>query len=280
MERSNAAAAFGALAQETRIGLILLLAHAEGGELSAGRIARRLGLPPSTLSFHLTALTGKGLLKAARRGREVVYRLRPAGFRPVVQLLAAVSGDGPANALQPWLADEVEEERMTPTFNVLFICTRNSARSIMAECLLEAVGRSRFNAYSAGTEPAEAPMPEVIERLQRLGHDTSRLRSKSWREFLGPDAPRMDFLITLCDVPEGEICPDLGPRPITAAWPFPDPAKFTGSGVERLALLNGLYGMIRRRLEAFASLPFESLDGLAVKARLDELGEDHHSRRS
>ncbi len=163
---------------------------------------------------------------------------------------------------------------MTPAFNVLFVCTRNSARSIIAEAVLEKLGKGKFKAYSAGTEPADAPMPEVLERLQRLGHDTVGLRSKSWHDLAGPDAPRMDFVITLCDVPEGEICPDLGAHPITAAWPFPDPAKFMGSPVERTTLLNELYGMIRRRLEAFISLPFESLDRLALKARLDKLGND------
>lgn len=162
---------------------------------------------------------------------------------------------------------------MQPTFNVLFVCTRNSARSIMAEAILQAIGQGRFNAYSAGTEPAPAPMAEVLERLDRMGHDISGLRSKLWDEFTGPSAPRIDFLIALCDMPAGEVCPDLGSRPITAAWPFPDPGKFVGSDVERTALLNELYGMIRRRLETFISLPFGSLDRMALKARLDELGD-------
>ena len=106
-----------------------------------------------------------------------------------------------------------------------------------------------------------------------MGHDVSRLRSKSWNEFTKPDAPRMDFVLTLCDLAEGEACPDLGQRPVTATWPFPDPAKFSGTPVERTALLNQLYGMIRRRLEAFTSLPFGTLERIALKARLDELGD-------
>ena len=162
---------------------------------------------------------------------------------------------------------------MEPAFSVLFICTRNSARSIMAEAILEKVGRGKFNAYSAGSDPAPEPMPEVLDRLVMLGHDVSRLRSKSWNEFTRPDAPRMDFVLTLCDPAEGETCPDLGARPITATWPFPDPAKFTGTEVERTALLNQLYGMIRRRLDAFTSLPFGTLERITLKARLDELGD-------
>jgi len=163
---------------------------------------------------------------------------------------------------------------MAPTYNVLFICTRNSARSIMAEAILSTVGRGKFNAYSCGSDPATGPMPEVIDRLTVMGHDVSSLRSKSWNEFTSDSAPRMDFVITLCDPGDGEACPDLGARPITALWPFPDPAKFTGSDVERTALLNGLYGMIRRRLEAFVHLPFASLDRLALKARMDQLADN------
>ena len=162
---------------------------------------------------------------------------------------------------------------MEPAFNVLFICTHNSARSIMAEAILQKIGRGKFNAYSAGSDPAQKPMPEVLDRLATLGHDVSRLQSKSWQVFTGPDAPRMDFVITLCDTGEGETCPDLGDKPMTATWPFPDPGMFTGTAVERTAFLNQLYGMIRRRLEAFTNLPFRSLESIGLKARLDELGD-------
>ena len=162
---------------------------------------------------------------------------------------------------------------MTPTFNVLFLCTHNSARSIIAEAILERIGKGKFKAYSAGNDPAAAPMPEVLDRLKILGHDVTSLRSKSWNEFMGPAAPRMDFVITLCDRVDGQVCPEFGDRPVTAAWPFPDPAKFHGSEIEKTAFLNGLYGMIRRRLEAFSSLPFASLDRMALKGRLDELGD-------
>lgn len=160
-----------------------------------------------------------------------------------------------------------------PAFNVLFLCTHNSARSIIAEALLDNIGKGRFNAYSAGSDPAARPLPEVIDRLKAMGHDVSRLRCKSWNEFTGPNAPRMDFVIALCDTLDGQVCPDLGEKFVTAAWPLPDPAKFIGSSAERTTLLNELYAMIRRRLEIFCSLPFASLDRLAVKARLDEIGD-------
>jgi arsenate reductase len=161
---------------------------------------------------------------------------------------------------------------MTPAFNILFLCTHNSARSVMAETIMTSVGKGRFNAYSAGSDPAHAPLPEVLEKLRALGHDVDGLRSKSWDEFTGPNAPRMDFVIALCDTLVGQACPDFGDRAVTGNWPLPDPVKFSGNAAERATLMNELYVSLRRRLEIFASLPFASLDRIAVKARLDEIG--------
>lgn len=245
--------------------------------MAAGEVAALLRVPASTLSFHFAALEQAGLVRSTRQGRHIIYAVRFAGLRALLSYLTETCCGGRPELcgdLARLLPDDIEEDKsMEPAFNVLFICTRNSARSIMAEAILERIGRGRFNAYSAGSHPASEPMPEVIGRLSAMGHDVSRLRSKSWNEFTKPDAPRMDFVLTLCDPAEGESCPDLGERPITAVWPFPDPAKFSGTEVERTALLNQLYGMIRRRLEAFASLPFGTLERIALKARLDELGD-------
>ncbi len=130
----------------------------------------------------------------------------------------------------------------------------------------------KFNTYSAGSDPAKQPMPEVIEKLEALGHDVSRLRSKSWNEFTGPDAPRMDFVIALCDTLDGQVCPDFGDKAITGAWPLPDPAKFNGNRAERSTLLNELYSSLNRRLSIFVNLPFASLDRMAARRRLDEIG--------
>ncbi|WP_426434502.1 arsenate reductase ArsC [Bradyrhizobium genosp. P] len=170
------------------------------------------------------------------------------------------------------MADTFAPDVVTPAFNVLFLCTQNSARSIMAEAILEQIGKGKFHAYSAGSEPARAPLPEVLDRLRKLGHDVGRLRCKSLDEFTRPQAPRMDFIIALCDTPQGQFCPDVDSRFVTGAWPLPDPAKFTGSAPEKTTLLNELYAMIRRRIEIFTSLPFASLDRMALKARLDEIG--------
>lgn len=277
MEMNEAVSGFAVLAQETRLRLVRLLASRGSSGLSAGELATLMGVAPSTLSFHLAALEQAGLVQATRQGRRILYAVRFFRLRQLLAFLTETCCGGRPELcgdLTRLVPDDPEERTaMQPAFNVLFLCTRNSARSILAEAILEQIGRGRFHAYSAGTEPADAPMPDVLARLKVLGHDVTRLRSKSWTEFAGPDAPRMDFVLTLCDLPSGEACPDLGRRPVTAAWPFPDPAKFTGSAVEQTALLNGLYGMIRRRLEAFVALPFEALDSLALKRRLDALGD-------
>lgn len=245
--------------------------------MSAGEIATHLGQAPSTLSFHLSALEQAGLVQSTRQGRQIIYAVRFSGLRALFSYLTETCCGGRPDLcgdLARLLPEETSEASpMTPAFNVLFLCTHNSARSIIAEAVLNKLGKGRFNAYSAGSDPAAAPVREVVERLAALGHDTSTLRCKSWDEFMGPNAPRMDFVITLCDTLHGQICPDFGSKPVTAAWPFPDPAKFTGSAAERATLLNELYAMIRRRLEVFAALPFESLDRIALKARLDELGD-------
>jgi arsenate reductase len=117
------------------------------------------------------------------------------------------------------------------------------------------------------------PLPEVLAQLKALGHDVSALRSKSWDAFTGAEAPRMDFVIALCDTLNLQACPDFEGTHVTAAWPLPDPAKFAGSEVERASLLNELYAALHRRLSIFTSLPFGTLDRMALKARLDELAQ-------
>jgi protein-tyrosine-phosphatase len=261
------AATFAALSQETRVRLIRLLAAAAPAGMPAGALASRLGVPSSTLSFHLAALEQAGLLQASRAGRQVIYAANPAGIRGLMRAVAETC----SAARLADLPGDLPRDVVTPTFNVLFLCTHNSARSLIAEAILQRVGRGRFHAYSAGSEPL-APLPEVIDKLAAFGHDVSRLRSKSWDEFARADAPRMDFVIALCDTPQGQQCPDFGDRAVTGAWPLPDPRKFAGSATERAVLLNELYGGIRRRLDSFRSLPFATLDRMAARERLDRIG--------
>ncbi|HET8997001.1 MAG TPA: metalloregulator ArsR/SmtB family transcription factor [Acetobacteraceae bacterium] len=276
MESDAAAASFAALSQPTRLDLIRLLIAQGANGLPAGEIASRLGLPASTLSFHLAALERAGLTQSTRQGRQIIHAARIAGLRQLLGFLTETCCGGrpelcgDIHRLLPPLPDEAPG--LMPAFNVLFLCTHNSARSIMAEAILEQVGAGRFRAYSAGSDPIPAPLPEVLEKLRAFGHDVSGLHSKSWDAFLGPSAPAMDFVISLCDTPEGQVCPDFSEVAVTAAWPLPDPAKFTGSAVERASMLNELYASLRRRMEIFTALPFASLDRMAIRARLDEIG--------
>jgi protein-tyrosine-phosphatase/DNA-binding transcriptional ArsR family regulator len=283
MESKEAAAAFSALSQETRLDLLRLLLSESPNGLPASEIANCLGVPASTLSFHLAALERAGLTHSTRRGRQIVHAAHIAGVRQVLGFLTETCCGGRPELcgdlmrLLPLLPEE--NKGMTPAFNVLFLCTHNAARSIMAEAILEKCGGDRFHAYSAGSEPIAAPYPEVIEKLKAFGHDTTNLRSKSWEEFTGPNAPRMDFVITLCDTLIGQTCPEFDKLAVTGAWPLPDPAKFAGSTAERATMLNEVYGGLRRRIEIFTSLPFASLDRMAMKARLDEIGGDVFASR-
>ncbi|MDD9980765.1 MAG: arsenate reductase ArsC [Gammaproteobacteria bacterium] len=157
-------------------------------------------------------------------------------------------------------------------FNVLFLCTGNSARSIIAECLLERIGGNRVRAFSAGSFPAGAVNPYALEILKRRNHRTDHLRSKSWDEFAVPGAPVMDFVFTVCDRAAGEVCPVWPGQPMSAHWGFPDPAAVEGPEAVIRAAFADVYHEIATRIEIFASLPFESLDRLALKRRLDEIG--------
>ncbi|GAA3843333.1 metalloregulator ArsR/SmtB family transcription factor [[Pseudomonas] carboxydohydrogena] len=269
---------FGSLAQPTRLETMRLLLAAHPASVSAGEIAKRCDVPHNTMSNHLSILARAGLVNVEKDGRSMNYRADAGAFRSLIDFMARDCCGGRPE-LCGYFPDAVppdargETSIVLPSFNVLFLCTHNSARSIMAEALLDRLAGGKFRAYSAGSEPVKSPLPEVIERLKALGHDVSGLRSKSWNEFTGPNAPRMDFIIALCDTPEGQACPDFGDRFVTAAWPLPDPTKFVGSNTERTTLLNELYAMLRRRIEIFINLPFASLDRIALSKRLDEIGD-------
>ena len=157
-------------------------------------------------------------------------------------------------------------------YNALFLCTGNSARSIMAECLLERIGGGRFQGFSAGSFPVGTVNPYALEILRRRNHRTDHLRSKDWNEFSAPGAPEMDFVFTVCDRAAGEVCPVWPGQPVSAHWGFPDPAAVEGPEAVIRAAFADVYREIATRIETFTSLPFESLDRLALGRRLDELG--------
>jgi arsenate reductase (thioredoxin) len=157
-------------------------------------------------------------------------------------------------------------------YDVLFLCTGNSARSIMAEAILDKVGQGKFRAYSAGSQPKGHVNAYAIELLRSLGYDTSHFRSKSWTEFAKPGAPALDFVFTVCDNAAGETCPVWPGQPMTAHWGVPDPAEAEGSPAEIALAFKDAYRMLRRRIEIFAALPIRSLDQLGLQRRLEEIG--------
>ena len=162
-------------------------------------------------------------------------------------------------------------------YNVLFLCTHNSARSVMAECLLNREGQKggsgRFRGFSAGSQPSGRINPYVHDLLERLGFPTAELRSKTWDEFATADAPHMDFVFTVCDNAAGEVCPVWPGQPMTAHWGFPDPSSAQGTDAEKAAFTATVFGQIQRRIQAFVSLPIASLDRLALKRKLDDMGK-------
>ena len=163
---------------------------------------------------------------------------------------------------------------MRKPYNILVLCTGNSARSILAEALLNTMGAGRFKAYSAGSHPTGRVNPYATEQVRSLGCPVESLRSKSWDEFARPDAPVMDFIVTVCDNAAGEVCPVWPGKPVTAHWGFPDPAAVTGTEEEKRAAFARTMHQIRNRVQLFMSLPLETLDRMAVESRMRALGNE------
>jgi protein-tyrosine-phosphatase len=157
-------------------------------------------------------------------------------------------------------------------FNVLFLCTGNSARSIIAEAILNRVGAGRFHAYSAGSHPTGRVNPYALDLLKRVNHPTAGLRSKDWEEFASAGAPKMDFVFTVCDNAANEVCPIWPGQPMTAHWGVPDPATTDGNEAEKRAVFADTYRMLSNRISVFVNLPMQALDRLTLQKRLDEIG--------
>jgi protein-tyrosine-phosphatase len=162
-------------------------------------------------------------------------------------------------------------------YDVLFLCTGNSARSILAEAILSRLGAGRFRARSAGSHPKGRVHPLALELLRERGHDTSQLRSKSWEEFARPGAPTLHFVFTVCDAAAGEACPVWPGRPVTAHWGVEDPAAFVGPEDEQRRAFRRVYHVLERRIELFTRLRLDALERLALKASLDEIAKSETS---
>jgi arsenate reductase len=164
------------------------------------------------------------------------------------------------------------------TYNVLFLCTGNSARSIIAEAILNEIGKGRFRAFSAGSRPTGCVHPFALDLIRQLGGATEGLRSKSWNEFSGPQAPPMDFVLTVCDSAAGESCPVWTGHPMTAHWGIPDPAAVDGSDTEKRQAFADAYRRLEERIEAFVHLPIEALDEAALRRALAAIGSTDNER--
>jgi protein-tyrosine-phosphatase len=162
-------------------------------------------------------------------------------------------------------------------YHVLFLCTGNSARSILGEAILNRIGEGKFRAWSAGSDPKGRVNPHTIALLERLGYPTAELRSKSWDEFAGADAPAPDFVFTVCDNAASEVCPVWPGQPMTAHWGIPDPAAVEGSDEDIAFAFREAFMMLQRRIRIFASLPVESLDRMSLQRCLEDIGKEQSS---
>ena len=158
------------------------------------------------------------------------------------------------------------------TFNVLFLCTHNSARSIIAECVMNRLGAGKFKAFSAGSQPSGKVHPYALELVQRLNYDTREVRSKSWQEFAQSNAPPLDFVFTVCDDAANEVCPVWPGQPMSAHWGLPDPSRVQGTEAERRLAFADTHRMLYQRISIFISLPLRSLNKLSLPQRLDDIG--------
>ncbi len=273
MEINRAAHAFATLGHPDRLAVFRLLLRFAPRGARPTEIAHALGFKPNTLSHHLSDLTASGLARVSRDGRSLFYSADLDSLDALIGYLALDVGRARPDLLETLLATP-KDAPMSDLFNVLFICSGNSARSIFAEALLRDLGQGRFNAYSAGTRPGSALNPFAIEILDRNGHDISQLHSKHISVFQTADAPRMDFVFTVCDTAAAEECPPWPGQPITGHWGLPDPVKATGTDAEKALVFSQTYGALRRRIQAFAALPVATLSRMALQAQVDAISAD------
>jgi protein-tyrosine-phosphatase/DNA-binding transcriptional ArsR family regulator len=272
METTRAVHAFATLGHPGRLAVFRLLMRFAPRGVRPTEIAEALGLKPNTLSHHLSDLTASGLVQVERRGRSLHYSVDLDTTEALVGYLALDVGRARPDLLAPLLAARKDAAVRDTDFDVLFICSGNSARSIFAEALLRDLGQGKFQAFSAGTRPGTELNPFALEVLKRNGHDISGLRSKHISEFQQPGSIVMDFVFTVCDTAAAEECPPWPGQPITGHWGLPDPVKATGTDAEKALVFAQTYAALRRRIAAFVDLPFESLSRMSLQSRVDAIG--------
>jgi ArsR family transcriptional regulator, arsenate/arsenite/antimonite-responsive transcriptional repressor / arsenate reductase (thioredoxin) len=273
MKQNRAALAFATLGHSDRLATFRLLMRFAPRGVRPTEMAQALSLKQNTLSHHLADLTACGLVQVQRQGRSLFYAADLTAIETLIGYLALDIGRARPDLLAPLHLAKKDTTAMSDLgFNVLFICSGNSARSIFAEALLRDLGQGRFQAASAGTRPNTELNPFALEVLRRNGHDVADMRSKHITEFQKPDVTAMDFVFTVCDAAAAEECPPWPGQPITGHWGLPDPAKVQGTDAEKALVFAQTYAALRRRVLAFVELPFDSLSLLSLQAHVDAIG--------
>ncbi|RMC35035.1 helix-turn-helix domain-containing protein [Paracoccus alkanivorans] len=268
------------LAHPQRLALFRLLVRRYPDQVSAGELADAIDARQNTLSSYLNSLRSAGLIAQTREGRSLLYRADMEQSAALVGYLVADCCRGRPDLCPPLVQPTPSGEKPMSDrkYNVLFICTGNSARSIFGESILRFEAGDRFNAYSAGTYPYSELNPFAVEMLAHKGHDISALRAKNIAEFQTPDAPEMDFVFTVCDRAANEECPAWAGQPISAHWGMPDPVKAEGTEAERKLAFQQAYAGLRNRILAFTALPLESLDRISLQHHVDDIARDMESQ--
>jgi protein-tyrosine-phosphatase/DNA-binding transcriptional ArsR family regulator len=282
MEKIAAAQAFATLGHPDRLAVFRLLMRFAPQGVRPTEIAGALGLKQNTLSHHLADLTASGLVRATRQGRSLFYAVDLDCAESLIGYLALDVGRARPDLLAALVAAQkdapMSDQTRDTDFDVLFICSGNSARSIFAEALLRDLGPGKFQAFSAGYSRNSQLNPMALEILRRNGHDVAGLRSKHVSEFQAPGSIVMDFVFTVCDTAAAEECLPWPGQPVTGHWGLPDPVKATGTDAERALVFAQTYAALRRRIAAFVELPFDSLSRMSLQFHVDRIGTDAQER--
>ncbi|MEO1285271.1 MAG: helix-turn-helix domain-containing protein [Pseudomonadota bacterium] len=261
------------LGHPQRLALFRLLMRRYPDRVPATELAQALALKPNTLSTYIGALMQAGLVTQERAGTSLRYAIDIAAARETFNYLLHDCCRGRPDICSPLTPFTFDGDRpMTDhKYNVLFICTGNSARSIFAESILRDMAGDRFNAYSAGTTPRSELNPFALDVLEQKGHDISVLTSKNISVFQTDDAPQFDFVFTVCNQAANEDCPAWTGQPVSAHWGMPDPVKAEGSNAEKSLAFHQAYGALSNRIKAFSALPISSLDRIGLQKAIDDI---------
>lgn len=270
----HAAQAFATLGHPGRLAVLRLLMRFAPRGVRPTEIAAALALKQNTLSHHLADLAASGLVRVERRGRSLYYSADLDTTEGLIGYLALDLGRARPDLLAPLLPARKDTAMRDTDFDVLFICSGNSARSIFAEALLRDLGNGKFQAFSAGVRPGSELNPFAVEILRRNGHDVTGLRAKHLSEFQQAGSIVMDFVFTVCDTAAAEECPPWPGQPITGHWGLADPVKAVGTDAEKALVFAQTYAALRRRISAFVALPFETLSRIAIQSQVDQIAHD------